>query len=226
MEEEIRALRRSQIELRELLHQEQDTLRDLAQRLWSQQEAERARLSQELHDGLGQLLTALTRRIQAAADAGALDPDIMLIATQALADVRQLSRLMRPRILDDLGLAAALQWLVRTLCESSSIQTKVEIDLDAEPDSASAILLFRIAQEALTNAVRHANASLISVYVSRAGNTLRLDVIDDGSGFDSSKVVQGVGLSSMRDRAAAFSADFEINSRPGGGCHVSVLVPL
>ena len=79
IEEEIRALRRSQIELRELLHQEQDTLRDLAQRLWSQQEAERARLSQELHDGLGQLLTALTRRIQAAADAGALDPDIMLL---------------------------------------------------------------------------------------------------------------------------------------------------
>ena len=74
----------------------------------SQQEAERARLSQELHDGLGQLLTALTRRIQAAADAGALDPDIMLIATQALADVRQLSRLMRPRILDDLGLASSV----------------------------------------------------------------------------------------------------------------------
>lgn len=226
IEEEIRALRRSQLELRELLHQEQDTLRDLAQRLWSQQEAERARLSQDLHDGLGQLLTALTRRIQAAAEVGSLDPDILDIATQALADVRQLSRLMRPRILDDLGLAAALQWLVRTLCEVSSIQTRVAIDLDAEPDSASAILVFRIAQEALTNAVRHANASLISVYVSRAGNTLRLDVIDDGSGFDSEKVAQGVGLSSMRDRAAAFSAEFEIISRPGGGCHVSVLVPL
>src|SRR5690554_1044488 len=226
IEEEIRALRRSQLELRELLVQEQDTLRDLAQRLWSQQEAERARLSQDLHDGLGQLLTALTRRIQAATDAGAVDPDILEIATQALADVRQLSRLMRPRILDDLGLAAALKWLVRTLCESSTIRTTVEIDLEEQPDSAMAIFVFRIAQEALTNAVRHGNPSLISVYVSRVGKALRLDVIDDGCGFNFDTVKQGVGLASMRDRAAAFAAEFEILSRPGGGCHVSVLVPV
>ncbi|RUO32706.1 sensor histidine kinase [Aliidiomarina sanyensis] len=226
IEQEIEALRRSQAELRQLLQQEQDTLRDLAQRLWSQQEAERARLSRELHDGLGQLLTALTRRLQSAADSGAIDCEIPEIATQALDDVRQMSRLMRPRILDDLGLEAALHWLVRTLCEGSDVRTDVRVDIDTPVDSASSILVFRIAQEALTNCVRHANASMISLYASRAGTTLRLDVIDDGCGFDMDTVEQGVGLSSMRDRAAAFAADFEVRSRPGGGCHISVLVPL
>lgn len=224
--EEVQALKRNQQELRQLLLEEQDTLRDLAQRLWSQQEAERARFSQELHDGVGQLLTALTRRLEQSSDEFSEAEALSELAAQALADVRQLSRLMRPRILDDLGLSAALQWLVRSLCESEPLQVDLQIDIEEEPPNHLAILVFRIAQEALTNAVRHAQASHISVYASRVGDTLRLDVIDDGHGFELNAVTPGVGLASMRDRAAAFAAELNINSRPGGGCHLSLLVLL
>ncbi|RUO36969.1 two-component sensor histidine kinase [Aliidiomarina shirensis] len=224
--EEVQALQRSQQELRNLLLEEQNTLRDLAQRLWSQQEAERARFSQELHDGVGQLLTALTRRLNLAASEYKEAPELADLAAQALADVRQLSRLMRPRILDDLGLAAALSWLVRSLCEHEPVEIDVQIDIQDEPENHLAILVFRIAQEALTNAVRHANATHISLYASRVGNTLRLDIIDDGHGFELKETTPGVGLASMRDRAAAFAAELEIQSRPGGGCHLSLLVLL
>ena len=223
---ELLAVQRSQSELRELLRTEQKTLRNLAQRLWTQQEAERARLSQELHDGLGQLLTALSRRLQVAANEFPLDPELAELAAQALADVRQLSRLMRPRILDDLGLAAALQWLVRTLVEPEGIKCAVTIELEQEPASDTAILVFRIAQEALTNMVRHAEAERASLYLSTVGETLRLDIIDDGCGFALAQIEQGMGITSMQDRAAAFNAELAIHSRLGGGCHISLLVPL
>lgn len=219
-------MQRSQSELRELLRTEQKNLLSLAQRLWTQQEAERARLSQELHDGLGQLLTALSRRLQVAANEFPLDPELAELAAQALADVRQLSRLMRPRILDDLGLAAALQWLLRTLVEPEGINCTVSIELEQEPASDTAILVFRIAQEALTNMVRHAEAERASLYLSTVGATLRLDIIDDGCGFALAQIEQGMGIASMQDRAAAFNAELAIHSRPGGGCHISLLVPL
>lgn len=224
--EEVQTLKRNQQELRQLLMQEQDTLRDLAQRLWSQQEAERARFSQELHDGVGQLLTALTRRLNLASGEFQGATELSELAAQALADVRQLSRLMRPRILDDLGLSAALTWLARSLCEHEPVEVELQIDISEEPTNDLAILVFRIAQEALTNAVRHAEATRISLYASRVGNTLRLDVIDDGHGFELKETPPGVGLASMRDRAAAFSAELDIRTRPGGGCHLSLLVLL
>ncbi|MCH8493642.1 MAG: sensor histidine kinase [Idiomarina sp.] len=225
-DEELLFLQRSQDELRQLLVAEQLTLRNLAQRLWSQQEAERARLSQDLHDGLGQILTALTRKLDVAVIEQGVDASVAELAAHALSDVRQLSRLMRPRILDDLGLAAALNWLVRTLCEHEQLESSIEIDIEEEPSSHVAILVFRIAQEALTNAVRHANADKISVFATRVGKALRLDIIDNGRGFNLDTAAQGIGIASMRDRATAFSAEFDIQSRPGGGCHISLLVPL
>ncbi|MDF2178159.1 sensor histidine kinase [Aliiglaciecola sp. CAU 1673] len=225
LQDQFDLLSQQQAQLKALLLQEQTELKRLGRRLWTQQEAERAALARELHDGVGQLLTGLTRQLtEQSAGQPALQP-LAELASQALADVRQLSRLMRPAILDDLGLEAAIRWLCRTLFTHADTQCNLSFSaLDKVPEE-SAILVFRIAQEALTNCLKHANASQVDLYLGQGEGVLRMDIVDNGCGFDPA-TVQGLGLVNMNDRAKAFDAKWQVASRPGRGCHLSLVVKL
>jgi len=216
--------------------------RGLAKAVWKVQEDERRRLARELHDGLGQTLTALTNQLERlqqkldggdAAEVAARLADSVEMARLALRDTRELSRLIRPPVLDDLGLASALSWLSRTLEQRAGLivelsLTGIETRLDPELET----LVFRIIQEALTNVLRHAGVDRARVAVSRTGELLVLRVSDDGRGFDpqttlaGGEAVTGSGLRGMRDRLELFGGKLEIVSTPDQGTVVSAVVPL
>ena len=217
--------------------------RGLAKAVWKVQEDERRRLARELHDGLGQTLTALTNQLERLQqklgerdDAAELAPrlaDSVEMARLALNESRELSRLLRPPVLDDLGLEAALSWLARTLEQRAGLRVELTLSGLAErldPDLET--LVFRLVQEGLTNVLRHAGADRAQVAVSRAGGLLELRISDGGRGFDPDatlvgrETATGLGLRGMRDRLELFGGRLEIASAPGRGTLVSAAVPL
>lgn len=208
--------------------------RRLGRAVWRVQEDERRRLARELHDGLGQNLTALKHRLAQLVPAlegearDQLEAAISLCA-ETLEDTRHLSRLLRPTILDDLGLVAALRWLARSQAESTGVEVTAEIVEPLPPlDSDLQTLLFRVAQEALTNVAKHAGArSALLRLVARDG-TLRLQVADDGRGCDPALALRGggSGLGGMRERLRLYGGQLEVHSVPGEGMRLRVVVPL
>jgi two-component system NarL family sensor kinase len=229
--------------------------RRLAKAVWRVQEEERRRLARELHDGLGQNLTALKNQLETLAreaSAGA-GPHAGLAAAVELAgrllqDTRELSRLLRPPILDDLGLVPALRWLARTLRESSGLDVRLDIDMETGAGAAGLdpgagtedarrlppdleTLVFRIAQEALTNVVRHSGAADAGVALRVRAASLVLAVADRGAGFepaalDPAAQGAGSGLSGIRDRVELFGGRCSIRSAPGAGTRLEIEVPL
>jgi two-component system sensor histidine kinase UhpB len=204
--------------------------RRLARAVWRIEEEERRRLARELHDGVGQKLTALKNQLQglhrrlepdaAAGDELAAAADL---AAETLDDTRELSRLLRPPVLDDLGLIPALRWLARTLESPPTLVVGVEGGLDERPPRNVETVLFRIAQEALTNVVRHAAATRATISVRQDGGWLEIEVRDDGRGFDVAAGLDageegaGTGLGGMRDRLELFGGHLRLRStRPGG----------
>ncbi|HEX4895018.1 MAG TPA: sensor histidine kinase [Solimonas sp.] len=216
--------------------------RTLAKSVWHVQEEERRRLARELHDGIGQTLTALANQLQRihddARNAGNLGllhrlNDALDITRGALHDTRELSRLLRPTLLDDLGLDAALGWLARTLSERTGLEIELQSGLDERrlhPDVET--LVFRITQEALTNVIRHSEARRARIVVEQIGVMLTLRVEDDGRGFEPpvavtpAKPTAGGGLRGMRDRAELFGGRVEVRSAPGEGTVVQLLLSL
>lgn len=212
--------------------------RAASDRLLTAQEDERKRLARDLHDDVGQTITALTLTLDAAdaalATSALPDPaarDAVRRAREmariALDDVRDVAFRLRPPRLTETGLVAALRELVR------SAGTPVDFVADpslAQPgvlDRDSEVEAYRIVQEALANATRHGHAHHVSVSVRRAGELLRIEVSDDGVGFDPHGVGdRGLGLASMRDRATAMGGNLTIRSRPGQGALVRLEVPL
>lgn len=221
------------------LQQGEKRLRGLARAVWKVEEEERARLARELHDGIGQTLTALAMRLERlSAEAagerqlGGLE-EALGLARQALAETRELARLLRPPILDDLGLVPALRWLARTFGRHAGIT----VDFAAEglgPERLPAeveTLLFRVVQEALTNVAKHAAADRAEVRLARRGGWIALAVADRGRGFDPRGVGEGAagagfGLKGMQDRVECSDGRFALRSAPGAGTVVEVRVPL
>lgn len=229
LEERVDALSRDNERLfTELADTQQDFSR-LARSSWRVQEDERRHLAQELHDHLGQMLTALVHRLERSPHDAAESAEL---ARQALEDTRELSRILRPQVLDDLGLGAALEWLGRRAGETAGIDVTVSVDGLSEdrrdPDLES--LLFRIAQEALNNVTKHARANHVSVSLKRSGNSLELRVRDDGIGFEPDAIAanedRGIGLTGMTDRVRLFGGDLAISSAPGRGTVITVTVSL
>jgi signal transduction histidine kinase len=224
----------------ERLRDGQQHFQQVARSVWRVQEDERRRLARELHDGIGQNLTALMHLISQALDAlpsgsGAVRESLertRALATSTLDDTRALSRLLRPQILDDLGLEAALRWLSRTVAETHGLDVRLDLEqpLPAlDPDRAT--LAFRAVQEALTNVVRHAQARQVDIVLRRRDGRVQLSVSDDGRGCDSASVFatasesRGIGIGGMRDRVRLFSGQFEIESAPGRGFCVRIEFP-
>ncbi len=211
--------------------------RGLAKAVWKVQEEERRRLARELHDGIGQTLTALInqlRRVPAGEDAQVDLEAAIQVAELALTDVRELSRLLRPPVLDDLGLQAGLNWLTRMLREHSGLVTSIEWQAgeDERLDPELETLIFRIAQEGLNNVLKHSGQLEARLAVRRHANTLEFTIADTGHGFDVAQVLSlasgaaGLGLRGIRDRVELFGGQFAVESAPGRGSRLRVIVPL
>lgn len=194
-------------------------------------EAERRRIGHELHDEIGQRLTGVLLELQRT-----LDHDCLPATRTELANVQELTRgilddvgriawTMRPGILDDLGIAKALEALVDSVAETAPASVSLHIDT-ALPDSGPdvEIVLYRIAQEGLTNALRHATASSIALDLEMIeSGGLRLEITDDGQGLDPA-AREGPGLRGMRERALSIGADLTIESKRGNGTTVRMVV--
>jgi PAS domain S-box-containing protein len=214
-------------------------LQVLSRRLVEAQETERRHIARELHDELGQTLTVAQLNLQAllqSPGAGALAPRLdesLESVTRALEQVHDISLNLRPSILDDLGLEPALRWYIERQAALVGLQTRFHADpLDRRLDSAIETECFRIAQEALTNVVRHARAHALSVDLRAEDGQLHLRVRDDGVGFDvkvvRERAVRGasLGLLSMEERAALAGGGLALTSGPKQGTEVHAWFPL
>lgn len=230
-------VRRRQQELVARLQGGQDSLKRLARSVWRVQEQEQRKLSRELHDGIGQNLAALVRLIERAqsapADAAAQLEQARALAATTLQETRALSRLLRPQILDDLGLNPALHWLARTFTETYTVPVEVRIAESLPPiDDDLATLVFRASQEALANAARHAQATRIVIDLQRNRSDLHLAICDNGRGcnpaqaFSAGSEGRASGLGGMRDRVRLYDGNFRIESAPGAGFAVFIDLPL
>ncbi len=189
------------------------------------QEEERRRVGQALHDEVGGVLTgALLALRLAEKDPSRLD-EVRSVLGRALDEVRRLSRELRPAALDDLGLGRALERHLREFEHHTGIKTQATINPPRLGRSAQAAL-FRIAQEALTNVARHAEAANVRLRLEAKGETLVLEISDDGRGFVPAAGGDSLGLAGMRERAEQLDGSFSIESSPGHGCVVRVEVPL
>jgi signal transduction histidine kinase len=231
MAQDITERKRAAKELEEANHQ----LRFLSHRLFHLQEEERRHLARELHDEVGQALTAAKINLQAAMKEtdGAKSKRIDETATileKLLGQVRQISLDLRPSTLDDLGLVPALRSLLDQQGRRASVAVHLSVkDVPENLDPEIQTTCFRIAQEAITNAVRHANATRIDVELARENGDLRLQVRDNGRGFDvDSKRAHtaGLGLIGMKERAVLVDAQAKIISSPNNGTTVEVSLPL
>ena len=208
--------------------------REALQRVVTAQEAERRRLARELHDETGQALTSILLGLRGVEEAAG--PERRRVAVEGLRelvrstlqDVRQLAVDLRPTALDDFGLVPALERLTMSLAESTGIAVDLEAVLPGErlpPEVETA--LYRIVQEALTNIVKHARASRVSVVVTRRSGSVTAVIEDDGLGFDpGSARADGLGLVGMRERVALLGGRLSMESTPGAGTTCIAEVPL
>jgi two-component system sensor histidine kinase UhpB len=203
--------------------------RESAHRTLAAQEAERLRIARELHDEVGQTLTAVALLAERAAgelptQAQALE-EIVDTVHHSLDDVRRIARELRPEALDDLGLIDALISLCLRMERRGAVRVSRELEGSLPPLSAETeLVIYRVAQEALTNAFRHAGATRVRVALRRAGETVLLTVADDGRGLPAPMPTHATGLAGMRERAILIAGKLEIDSPPSGGVEVNLTV--
>jgi signal transduction histidine kinase len=207
-------------------------LQAMAGRLFSVQEDERRSISRDLHDDIGQAITAMKLAACAARDEEDTprrqeDIDqIIELADSTVTKLRNLSMLLRPPQLDALGLEAALRWQAGMLFRATPVELLLHVDtLSHRPSNEVEQACFRIAQESLTNALRHARASQVSLLLRDGGDgELHLQVIDDGEGFDLA-APRGLGMIVMRERAQSAGGSLHIETAPGEGTCINLRLP-
>lgn len=223
----------SQLE-RHSLHAESE-LRRLSGQLRTAQEQERRYLSRELHDQVGQMLTALRMELasiarmhaDAGSDFSARIARAKGTVEQTLRIVRNIAMLLRPSMLDDLGLTPALAWHIKEFSRSTSMEIRSEIDpaADTLPDPQRTCL-YRVVQEALTNCARHSGAKHIDISVKVSGDEVLASIRDDGRGFAKSAVkTGGLGLLGMEERVRELRGSVRVISSPGQGAEIQIRIP-
>jgi PAS domain S-box-containing protein len=213
-----------------------EQLRALASRLQAVREDERTAIAREIHDELGQALTGLKldvawmrSRLPRGHDMAVECSSIIQRIDATLTTVRRIATALRPSVLDQLGLAAALEWQGHEFGVRTGIH--VEMDLSAESGTIPGELgssVFRILQESLTNVARHARAARVGIRLAQTPTLLLLEVSDDGVGFSPDRLqgTASLGVVGMRERALACGGEFSITCEPGGGTTVLLRVPL
>jgi two-component system sensor histidine kinase UhpB len=214
----------------EMLERLEAERRDSVARALAAQEGERLRVAQELHDGVGQSLTGVVLQLgRAARDMPEPDRERVLEAQEtardSLEEIRRIARMLRPEALDDLGLASALLVLGERVAEHSELTVEVHVQPGLPDFSDDAeLVLYRVAQEALTNVARHSGARRATVTLALSGGRPRLEVDDDGHGFPRGSA-EGGGVRGMRERAVLIGASLRIASSPLGGARVTLDLP-
>ena len=212
-----------------------EELKRLSAELLSAQETERRRISRELHDEVGQVLSAIAFGLGSARSALKGDNrEEVLRQLQVLLEmiernigvVRNIALLLRPTMLDDLGLVPALKWLAREVSRSSSADVDFVPDafLDELPEEHRTCI-FRVVQEAVRNAARHSGAQLIRIYLRQEASAIRASVQDDGRGFDPAQE-RGLGMIGMQERVVQLGGRLQVDSEPGRGTIVSFELPM
>jgi PAS domain S-box-containing protein len=227
---DVTEIKRTEEELQNAVEQ----LRALAARLQSAREEERTRVAREIHDELGQALTAI--KLDVASLIHELPPDqrrekkgesILKLVGRTIQFVRRLSTELRPGMLDDLGLVAAVEWAAEEF--ETRTGTKCRMDprqSDIVTDREQSTAIFRIFQETLTNVARHANATQVDVRLSEYDGYIELEVRDNGRGIAKEQLSDGgLGILGMRERAILLGGDFTIEGAPGKGTLVRVRIP-
>ncbi len=215
-------------------------LRRLSHEILAAQEAERKRISRELHDEIGQTLTAINVRLASLKHEAALSTTTLakkISSTQRLVErsmqvVHRFARELRPALLDDLGLIPALHAQLRVFTKRTHVPVTFKtVAVVEQLDSDSRTVLYRVAQEAFANIAKHAHASSASVVIKRIAGFIRMEIHDNGNGFDVNRVVVEsktirLGLLGMRERVEMVGGTFEIESAPGQGTTIRARIPL
>jgi len=223
---EVVSLERSFHSLLERLESER---RSAAGAALSAQERERERIARDLHDEVNQALTALLLRLEAVrrqtddADAAEELGTIGELISRAMRELLDLARGLRPTTLDDLGLKAALATLVEEVGREAPIATgfEVEGDVDALPETIQ-LVAYRVAQEAMTNVVQHADAQHLRVRLIGSGGVIELRISDDGVGWEGGRESERLGIAGMRERALLCGGELTVESEPGAGTRVTL----
>jgi signal transduction histidine kinase len=228
----MRLERQARLGYREVARSREE-LQQLSARLLDAQEEERRSISRELHDQVGQSLGMLL--VDAGQLRAMLPPQmpgaqervdkIKGVAEQTLQTVRDMALLLRPSMLDDLGLIAALEWQGREISRRSDAEVQVDAEGVSEhlPDEHKTVI-YRVVQEALNNAARHSSAKNVHVKVREDGGRISVEVADDGSGFDPTRT-RGLGLLGMEERVKRLGGTFAVESKPGSGTTIRFELP-
>ena len=231
---ELEDLNQTNMRLLSELHSKSARLQQLFGHTLSAQEAERKRLSRELHDETGQALTSILLRLKVLQDEA--DPNIIAdrlnglryLTSQTLENVRRLSMDLRPTALDDLGLVPAIRWYTQECARRSGIE--IEFNPADGPERLPTpieIVLYRAVQEGLTNVIRHARAQRAHITLERSPHAVWLTIVDDGQGIEpGQKAEGGLGLEGMRERVSLAGGRLQIDSAPGAGTRIVIELPL
>jgi PAS domain S-box-containing protein len=231
--------KRAETERQEAMIREREAREQFTRQLIASQEAERRRIAAELHDSLGQNLLLAKNRAQLALSSGQASPEtreqleaIRDVATQGIAEVRQIAHALHPYQLDHLGLTRALEAMIESAAKSTNIAFEHKLDpVDDVFSAESATNLYRVAQECLSNALKHAQARSVGIQLERDVRHVRLLVKDDGRGFTleprpSGGSSGGLGLKHITERVRILNGTVQINSTPGTGTTIEVLIPI
>jgi two-component system sensor histidine kinase UhpB len=202
----------------DMLDRLENERRESGRRALAAEEEVRRRIARELHDEVGQVLTAVMLGLE--------DPEARESVRRSLDDVRRIAGELRPQTLDELGLQSALRSLCTTLGAAPSLRVERRLELGhAELTPEVELAVYRVAQESLTNVMRHAGATEVLLSLERVDGALRLIVRDDGRGIDGERHA-GAGLAGMHERALHIGGRLTVHSAPGGGTEVVLDVPV
>jgi len=239
IESNLQAQRKEQSRIIRQARMQEKQLREFSHRILHAQEEERKLISRELHDVIAQTLVSINMHLEVLAQGNGPIPlslkkqisKTQMLVEKAVKIIHDFARQLRPAMLDDLGLIPALQMYIHEFTANSGIHVSLSAFSGIDKLRATArTALYRVAQEALTNVARHANASNVEVHIKKLGNVIRMTIIDNGIGFESEKATgtkkkNRLGLIGMKERAEMISGKFEVTSKTGGPTTLSVEIP-
>lgn len=226
----------TQFNLEEELRKSENRLRLLSSRLLTAQEAERKRIAREIHDSIGQTLSAIKFGLESklsqmgsgASSPGVSVENIISLVQKGIEESRRIQMAMRPSVLDDLGIIATIGWFTREfqkVYSHISVEKQISVEENETPDSLKTVL-FRVMQEAMNNVAKHSKADLIHLSLRKMERRIEFSIEDNGGGFDPQGIKQGLGLTSMRERTELSGGIFTIESIPGKGTTIRATWPI